>query len=168
VALIVPQAMDSNGSMLVLLVNAIANPGAPTIAEVTAGTVVDLSCYLTADGFTTGITENTVEDTRLCTKQVLEIPGDFTETLEISYVYNNLDEDEDEARIGLTAGVTKFIVARYGVDPEDAISVADIVDVFGFRAGKGRKNTPGRNSVHTITQKLFLNDITRHDVAIVA
>lgn len=165
---IVPEAMDSNGSMLVLLANAVANMGAPTIAEASAGTVVDLSCYLTADGFTTGVTENSVEDTRLCTKQVFETPGDFTETLELTYVFNNLDEDEDEARLGLTAGVTKFIIARYGVDPEDAISTADIVDVFSFRAGKQRKNTPGRNSVHTITQKLFLNDVTRHDVAIVA
>lgn len=154
--------------MLVLLVPAIADTTAPTIAEVTAGTVVDLSCYLTGEGFSPSVTENTSEDTRLCTKQIFENPGDFVEGLELSYVFNNLDEDEDEARINLTAGVDKFIVARYGIDPEDSISTGDIVDVFSFRAGKQRKNTPGRNSVHTITQKLFLNDITRHDVAIVA
>lgn len=160
--------MDSNGTMLVLLVNAIADMSAPTITEMTAGTVVDLSCYLTAEGFSPSVTENTSEDTRLCTKQIFQNPGDYTEELEISFVFNNLDEDEDEARINLTAGVSKFIVARYGIDPEDAISVNDIVDVFSFRAGKQRKNTPGRNSVHTITQKLFLNAVTRHDVAVVA
>lgn len=167
-ALSVPISMDSNGTMLVLLVPAISNTAAPTIAEVTAGTVVDLSCYLTADGFSTSIQENTVEDTRLCTKQVFENPGDRNEQLELSYVYNTLDADEDQARIGLTAGVQKFIVARYGVDPEDAISVGDIVDVFSFRAGAQRKNTPARNSVHTITQKMFINDVVRHDVTVVA
>lgn len=164
----VPIAMDSNGTMLILFVPAIADPLEPTITELTAGTVVDLSCYLTGDGFSPEVSENTTEDVRLCTKQIFENPGDFSESLELTYVYSNLDEDEDEARIALTEGVVAHLVARYGVDPEDSISTGDIVDVFGFKAGRRRKNTPARNSVHTITQKLFLNDITRHDVAVVA
>lgn len=167
-ALNVPEGMDSNGTMLVLYVPAISNTAAPTIAELTAGSVVDLSCYLTADGFNTSTQENSVEDTRLCTKQVFESPGDFTQSLELTYVYNTLSVDDDKARATLVPGNNGHIVARYGLDPEDAISVGDVVDVFTFIAGKRRKNTVARNTKHNMTQKMFLQDVTRDDVTVVA
>jgi hypothetical protein len=163
-----PLAMDTNGTILFLLLPAVANMATPTITECTAGTVKDLSCYLTADGLSLSTSENSVEDTRLCTKQVFETPGDFTESMELTYVYNSTSPSDDVARLALTAGVVKFAVVRYGIDPDDTISTGDIVDVYKFRAGKQRKNTPGRNSVHTITQKMFLSAVTRPDVAVIA
>lgn len=163
-----PQALDTNGTILFLLLPAVANMLTPTITEATAGTVKDLSCYITGDGLALSTTENTVEDTRLCTKQNFESPGDFVEGLEITYVYNSLSAPDDVARLSLTPGLVKYALIRYGIDPDDAISTGDIVDVYKFRTGKQRKNTPGRNSVHTITQKLFLSAVTRADVAVIA
>jgi hypothetical protein len=160
--------MTTNGTTKVQVVQAIADMAAPKVTEVNAVTSVDISCYITGDGWNEQISENSITDERLCSPQVFEEPGDFTETLELTYVYSNLDEDNDEARIALTPGTVGYIVSRTGKAASAAFATADIVDVFYFKAGKQRKNQGGRNAKHTMTQKLFLRSVTQHDVSIVA
>jgi hypothetical protein len=160
--------MSTNGTILALFVEAIAAPAAPTDDELTAGTVVDLSCYITGDGLATETSENSVEDPRLCSKQIFEARGDFSNSLELTYVYNTTSEPDDEARTALTPGATGFIVLRYGLDSDEPIAVGDLVDVYPVEMGAQRKNTPARNSVHTITQKPFVTGAVQRDVAVVA
>lgn len=164
----VPPGMLTNGTSKIVVVQAIANMAAPKLTEVNAVSSVDISCYIMGDGWSESISENTIEDTRLCTLQVFQEPGDFTEELEITFVYDNYDDDNDEARTTLVPYTTAYMVARTGKPNASPFIVGDIVDVFKYKAGKQRKNAGGRNTKHTMTQKLFLRDITQHDVAIVA
>ncbi|MEV2239527.1 hypothetical protein [Micromonospora sp. NPDC049891] len=163
-----PTAVTTNGTVAVKFVTAIANPAAPTVTEVNAVSSIDLSCYLTGDGYNAETSENTVEDPRLCSKQIFEARGDFTDTLEITYVFNPASPSDDEARIGLPPGTTGFLTTRWAVDSEDAFAADDIVDVIPVEAGVQRKNAPTRNGVHRITQKMFITGPVRRDVEIVA
>jgi len=163
-----PIAVSTNGTTLVTFVEAIANPAAPKVTEINAGTSLDLSCYLTGDGLTTETSENTTEDPRLCSKQIFEARGDYTDTMEITYVFNPASPDDDEARLALPAGTSGFFVIRWAVDSEDAVATADLVDVIPVEMGVQRKNTPTRNGVHKITQKPFITGKVYRDVAVVA
>ncbi|GGM27148.1 hypothetical protein GCM10011608_09940 [Micromonospora sonchi] len=163
-----PMAVTTNGTVAVRFVPAIADPAAPTVTEVNAVSSVDLSCYLTGDGYNAETSENTVEDPRLCSKQIFEARGDYTDTLELTYVFNPASPDDDEARTTLPPGTAGFLVTRWGVDSEDAFATGDIVDVIPFESGAQRKNAPARNSVHRITQKQFITGKVQDNVAIVA
>jgi hypothetical protein len=163
-----PVAVSTNGTVAAKFVTAIANPAAPKVTEINAVSSVDLSCYLTGDGLTTDTSENSIEDPRLCSKQVYESRGDFTDMLEFTYVFNPASADDDEARLALPPGTQGFIVLRWGVDSEDAFATGDLVDVYPVEMGAQRKNTPARNAVHKITQKPFVTGKVHRDVAVVA
>ncbi|QKW15383.1 hypothetical protein [Verrucosispora sp. NA02020] len=162
-----PTAVTTNGTVAVKIVQAIAAPAAPVVTEVNAVSSVDLSCYLTGDGYAAETSENTVEDPRLCSKQIFEARGDFTDTLEITYVFNPASPTDDGARLALPPGTAAFLVTRWAVDSEDAFAASDLVDVIPFEAGIQRKQAPTRNGVHRITQKLFITGPVQRDVAIV-
>lgn len=163
-----PLAVSTNGTVTAKFVTAIGNPAAPKLTEINAVSSVDLSCYLTGDGLNTDTSENTTEDPRLCSKQVFEARGDFTDTLEITYVFNPTSPDDDEARIALPPGTVGFVALRWAVDSEDPFATTDLVDIYPVEAGAQRKNTPARNGVHKITQKLFVTGTVQRDVAVVA
>jgi hypothetical protein len=163
-----PAAVSTNGTMLAIFVTAIANPAVPKLTEINAVSSIDLSCYLTGEGLNTDTTENTIEDPRLCSKQVYEARGDFTDTMELTYVFNLDSPADDEARIGLPAGTRGFIVLRWAVDSDVAMATGDLVDVYPVELGVQRKNTPTRNGVHKITQKPFVIGAVQRDVAVVA
>lgn len=167
-ALTIPASVGTNGTMLVLFVPTMANYRAPKLTELTAGTVIDLSCYLTGDGLGTDTTENNVEDPRLCSKEVYEQPGDSTNTLELTYVYNPEEPVDDEARLGLPRGTKGYIVIRWAIDTETALAVGQEVDVYPVTLGKQRKQPAARNGVHRIMQKPFVTGALAEDVAIAA
>lgn len=163
-----PAAVFSDGNVKVAYVPAIANTAAPTVAELTAVAAQDLSCYLTADGWNPNTDEQVATDDRLCSKQTFENRGRFTDSLEISYVYNIPSSADDEARTTLTAGTTGFIVARWGEDYETAFAAADVVDVYPVTLGVQRKQPAEANSVLRITQKPFVTGTVQRDVAVAA
>src|SRR5687768_15094890 len=139
-----PVSNLADGNLKVAFVPTIAAPGAPTVAELNAGTVVDLSCYLTPDGFTTGGDEQVVTDDRLCSTQTFEKPGRHTDTLSLSYVYRAQDAagTDNKAFHTLEHLVTGYIVARWGADYADAFVASDVVDVMPVQAGKQMKQPP--------------------------
>jgi hypothetical protein len=165
----IPASVNTNGTMLALFVPTLANyrTGA-TVAELTAGAVIDLSCYLTGEGLTTETSENNVEDPRLCSKQVFENRGDFTDTMELTYVFNPASPSDDEARLGLPPGTRGFIVLRWAVDSEAPIAAGQELDIYPVEMGAQRKQTPGRNGVHRITQKPFVTGTVARDVLVAA
>lgn len=146
----IPESMPSDGTLKVTFVAAYDG----LVASVTGGT--DLSCYLTQDGWNPTTDEATVVDSRLCSKQDFEQPGRITESLEVTYVFNTLDEDADEARSTLAQGTVGFLVVRWGQDFDTAYAAAQEVDVYPVKAGVQRKQPPEQNSVHKIMQKLFI------------
>lgn len=163
-----PLAVPTNGTMVARFLTAVTDPTEPTLAEVNAGSGIDLSCYLTGDGLSTETSENNIEDPRLCSKQIYESPGDYTDTLELTYVYNPESEDDDEARIALPRGTKGWIMLRWAVDSDQAMAAGDLVDLYPVTMGIQRKQTPSRNGVHRITQKPFVTGEVHRDVAVVA
>lgn len=161
-------SVESNGTVLVLFLTAVADLQEPTLAEMTAVSSLDLSCYLAGDGLTTDTTQNTIEDRRLCNKQTFERPGSLSRALELQYVYNPESPDDDEARITLAAGVKGYIAIRWAVDADQAVAVGDMFDIYPVVMGAQRKQTPGENSVHKITQKPFVTGAMAEDVLVVA
>jgi len=165
-----PVSNLADGMLKVLHVPAIANPASPTVAELTAGTVLDVSCYLTADGYTPGGDEATVTDDRLCSVQTFQRPGRHTDTLALRYVYRAQDAagTDNKAFHTLKHLVTGYIVTRWGQDFEDAIAATDVVDVMPVQYGKQMKQAPEANSVLKISQTVFVTGAMQRDVAVAA
>ncbi|WP_431935794.1 hypothetical protein [Micromonospora sp. RP3T] len=165
----IPASVNTNGTMLVLFVPTIANYlTGPTVAELTAGAVLDLTCYLTGDGYTNETSENNVEDPRLCSKAVFENRGDYTDTMELTYVINPASPADDEARLALPPGTRGYIATRWAIDSEVPVAAGQEFDIAPVEMGVQRKQTPGRNGVHKITQKPFIVGTMARDVAVAA
>jgi len=164
-----PAAINADGSLKALWVTALANPAAPTVLELTAASVVDLSCYLTADGFSPSTDEGAVTDDRICSRQTYEGRGRFTDGLSLGYVYRPQEPSAatNKAFTTLKAGVTGFVVARWGKDFETAIAAADVVDVWPAECGVQMKQPPEANSKLRVNQRMFIRDAVARDVAVV-
>lgn len=164
-----PQSVPADGNLKVVYVETIADPAHPTHTECTAVSAVDLSCYLTDEGYNPALDEQTVTDNRLCSRKTFQQPGRSQDSLDVAYVYNIAVPEEDLARLTLVEGVTGFLVCRWGQDFEDDLAAADIVDVIPFKAGVQMKNKPAANTVLTIGQKIFITSPgVQRDVAITA
>lgn len=165
----IPASVGTNGTMLALFVPTLADylSGA-TVAELTAGAVLDITCYLTGDGLNTDTSENNIEDARLCSKQVFENRGDSTKTMELTYVFNPGSPANDEARLALTPGTKGFIALRWAIDSDLPVAAGQEFDIYPVEMGAQRKQTPGRNSVHRITQKPFIVGTVAEDVLVAA
>lgn len=164
----IPQSVGTNGTVRAVMITSLASQTAPKLTEISAVSTLDFSCYATGDGFAAETSENNVEDPRLCSKAVYEAPGDHTDTLELTYVFNPASPANNEAHLELTGGRKGFIVVRWGVDSATAWTIGDIVDVYPVTLGVQRKANPTRNSVHKIMQKCFVTGEVRRDVLLVA
>jgi hypothetical protein len=164
-----PVSNTADGNLKVLWVTTIADTSAPTVTELTAGTVIDLSCYLTADGFTPGTDEQVINDDRLCSTQTFEQVGRFMDSLQIAYVYRAQDVagTDNKAFHTLKRGTAGYVVTRWGQTHSDAVASTDVVDVYPATCGQQRKNPPEANSVLRITQKIFVTGAVQRDVAVV-
>jgi hypothetical protein len=151
-----PASVPADGNLKVLFVATIADPENPTVAECTAGSVADLSCYLTATGFNPSTDEQTITDDRLCSRATFERPGRHTDSLEVTYVFNPASPGDDVAYQTLAYLEQGFLVLRWGVPYETAIAAADTVDVYPIQCGIQKKQPPTANSVLMATQKLFI------------
>lgn len=159
----------ADGNVKVVWVPTLTAPEAPTVAELSGGTVIDLSCYLTADGFTPGLDEQTIEDERLCDTETFEQPGRSSRTLEIVYIDNSNNTGLDnEALETLVPGTTGYFVVRRGKAYDDAFAAADKVDVWPLTAGQYSDQPPEANSVLKVGQKMFVTAKVRLRTAVAA
>ena len=159
---------DENVS--VILVQALADPDAPAVDELTGGTVVDISCYLTSDGYNPGLDEQVISDERLCSKQIFEQPGRNSRTLSLTYIDNTNSANaatDNKAKETLEPGVDLFLVGRRGVKFEP-YAVGQKVWVWPIKPGEYNDLPPEANSVLKTTQKQFVTGSVRTDVAVVA
>lgn len=167
--LTVPKSVNTNGTVKATFVATIAaGSGIPTTTELNAVSSEELSCYITGEGLNWETSENTIEDPRLCSKQVFQARGDFTDSLEITYVFNPASAADNKAALKLVAGVKGFIALRWAVDVENVWAIANIIDVVPVEAGQPRKMTAARNGVHRIVQKLYVTGTVLRDVALIA
>lgn len=156
----------ADGKVRVAWAPAIADTTAPTATELADATIVDLSCYLTGDGFNPSLDEATVSDPRLCDVQTYERRGRVTRGLSLTYIENPGDVDTNEAYDTLVPGTTGYIVVRRGPDFDTAFAAADVVDVWPVEAGERSKLAPEANSVLRVTQRMFVTGGVQTDVAV--
>jgi len=163
----ISKSVSTDEHHLVLFVPTIANIEAPTVAELGAAGAVDITYYLTADGWNPGGDQATATDDRHTHPQTFETPGKVSNTLDVVYVINPADPDEDEARLALPDGVEGFIVSRPAVLKETAIAAAQLFDIWEIKGGRPRRVVPEANSQWKNAQKLFVGN-TAELVAAVA
>lgn len=161
----------ADGNFLVLVVPAIADTDAPTLAELNAGTVVDISCYLTAGGWKPSLSEQVITDDRLCTTQSFEKKGRSQRSLEVEYIDNTNSPNATEfnkAKDTLIPGSAHYLVTRPGLPYDTALAATQKVSIRPIEAGEYNDMPPEANSVLKTGQKLFVTGITKTDVAIAA
>lgn len=165
-----PTSVIGDGLTKVVWVTTIANTSAPTVAELNAVSAVDLSCYLTPDGFTTGGDSTAVTDDRLCSVQTFEKVGTESNTLQLRYVFQpqELDATDNKAFSTLLRNATGYIVARYGKDADAIFAADDVVEVWPVELDTQRKDAVARNETYKITQGTRVIDEVKRDVEVVA
>jgi hypothetical protein len=163
-----PVSNLADGNVKVTFVDTLTSTTSPSAAELNAGT--DLSCYLTADGYTPGVDETVISDDRLCSTQTFEKPGRYSDTLTLTYVFRAQDAagSDNLAFHALTHLTTGYLVVRWGAAYDDAFAATDVVDVIPVQAGIQQKQPPEANSVLKITQRMFITNAVERDAVAAA
>jgi hypothetical protein len=174
-----PAGVEGEGNVKVAFLPAIADVEAPSLAGDLAA-AIDLSCYVTGDGFTPGGTQEEKSDRRLCSRQTFGAPGAITYTIgELTYVYDPQDPSntglENEAYSELTPDRVGFIMVRFGIAFETDWAAAQIVDIYPAIMGAQFKNPPvaaaaggGGTSKLTVRQTPYVSGPASLDVALAA
>ncbi|AYR00985.1 major tail protein [Arthrobacter phage Isolde] len=161
----------ADGNEKVVIVPAIADTSAPKLTELNAAGAVDVSCYLTGDGYSPSLTEQTIADERKCSRQTFEQPGRSQRGLDVTYIDNTNAPNEatdNKAKDTLVPGVAQYVVTRRGKDFEAPFAVGDKVTVTPIKAGQYNPVPGAPNEVLKISQKLFITGTVQLDVAAVA
>jgi hypothetical protein len=158
-----------DGNMAVWLVPAIANTAAPTVAEITAG--VDISCYLTPDGYAPTADQATITDNRLCSTETFGQPGRKTRGLSLTGIDNTNSVHETEFNDlvdTLVEGTPMHVVRRRGLPFDTPIAADQKVSVLPIKPGMKQDVPPEENSVTRSTWPTFVIGTGHDDVAVVA
>lgn len=119
---VTPTGTKTLGAYKVSWVATMASITAPTNAEVIAGTSLDVSCYLLADGLTRTVTTNKGNaQRRLCTRVQQEANGVTTYSLsDAHYIVNPQGAAATTPMLAyekLVPGTSGYFVFRLGLDP---------------------------------------------------
>jgi hypothetical protein len=144
----VPAGTPADGNGLVVFVEALTTPAEPDSVALNAG--VKLTYSLVPDGYRLETTENTINSGRFTLKQVLDLPGTVTDSLELQYVVGSPAESL------LTEGKTGYIVVRLGYGNEVAFAAGQKVTVIPVRAGLQREVPPTANTELAIVQRMYV------------
>ncbi|WP_236121032.1 phage tail tube protein [Cellulomonas palmilytica] len=161
----------SDGNVATWLVPAIADPSAPTVAELTAAGVVDVSCYLTPDGFALTVDQATITDERLCSTETFGKPGRKTYGLNLTGIDNTNSDDEDDANElvdTLVEGAAQYLVRRRGIAFDTTAAATQKVTVIPFQPGVKQDVPPEANSVIRSTWACFVTGPVHVEVPVVA
>lgn len=153
----------------------IASITAPTAAEVTAGTVLDVSCYLfDSTGRPTQNTNRVTLERRICDGAVYEQIGTTTYGGgEMLYAVNPqavAATDGKKAFEKFPAGTVGYLVRRFGVDVNTDLAAGQFVDVFPVEFGPQMPTTvgSGENAEVAITQSFAITSAPAFIKAIAA
>lgn len=164
-------ATPADGNVKVVLVPAIANLTAPTLTELNAASAVDISCYLTSDGWAATADQATISDERLCSTQVFGQPGRKTLGLSLTVIDNTNSANEaefNEAVDTLVEGVQLYAVYRAGLPFDQPFAAGDKVRIWPFKPGMKQEVPPEANSVLKATYPTFITADVNAPVAVAA
>lgn len=166
------EGVSSQGNETVIYVPAIAVVTAPTVAELTGASALNLGYALR--GFSPASEQGTSEDIRLASTQTFENPGRVRKTIDdITYVY------DPQAAAGVASnkhyqalklGVKGFLVDRRGIPATTAVIAGQFVDIIPVQFGDQRRvavDPSAEGGKFEIIQKPFVTGLVVPDVAVV-
>ena len=167
----IPEGVKSNGHVPVYFIpdGGIADLAAPTVAEVTAGTVIQLDCYFVEGNPTINKQTSTREVRRMCLKQAATKPGSETYNVQLTGVFDgqNTTPAQNEFYNTLKQGVKGVLGIAWGHDSELPLAAGVVIDLIQGEVGSVTKNTPVWDEDLTITVQ-WLGEVWEEDVAIAA
>lgn len=144
----------------------IASIAAPTVAELTAGTAVDLECFITLNGLDIKGDTASVDNTALCSTDDTEEPGRVSYQIELT-VKRKEDPLQDKGWNTLTDRAPGYLVVRRSVSADIAWAADQTCEVYPVRCGRPIMEMPEKNSAQRFKVKLF-NNSKAEDRAVVA
>lgn len=130
-----------DGMVKTVFVPTLKDVSAPTVAELTTG-VLDMSMWLTADGFSATHGQNMIDDDREGSAEVGQIPGQETWTDTTLRVIDNINRvDAGGKAVGnelvetLTRGTTGYFVRRRGLPSAEPFAAGQKVSVLPVTIG---------------------------------
>lgn len=163
-----PASVVNDGNHLLLWVPTLADPAEPTVPELTDPAVLDVTCYLTDNGWAPSMSEERVPDNRICTTQNYSKPGRVGFAPTIVFVSNPEEPTDDEARTTLEPLTEGYFVWRPLVPYEQAVAAGDLVNVYPVELGEQEFTDPTMNTTGTMTQQLHLRPPGRQRMVEVA
>lgn len=161
---VVQEGTASDGNGIVYFVETIADPAAPTLAEIVAGTLITYG--LTPDGFQHNTTVATITTGRYTLAQALEKDGIVTDTLELTYVYNRETPTEVETALGVK-GTEGFVVSILGYPNGHELAEGDVLNaVIPVRTSIPRDVPPAQNTELAKIVKLNVTGTVHREVAV--
>lgn len=162
----VQRGTASDGNGIVLWVDTIADPSAPTVTELNGGT--EITYGLGPDGFTHETSIATITTGRYTLAQALELDGVVTDTVEVRWVYNRTTPTTVETTLG-TPGTDGFIVHVLGYPNGHTFVAADVVNaVIPVTTSIPRDVPPTQNTELMKVQKLNVTGQVYREVAVAA
>lgn len=175
--MIYPEGVSTLGNTKHIWVASIADPEAPTLAELTAAApgALDISCALYAGVFApTQSVNRAAAPRRSCERDQFERTTSVTRSVpDISYAISPqaaAGSDGKKAYETLAEGKVGFIVERMGLDARTSdLATGQFVNVYSVTLGPALIVAPNEDgSEYQVTQAIDLNGKPVQNVAIVA
>src|SRR5690625_1604647 len=140
----------ADGNIKTVLVPEVAVLSAPTVAEATAESGVDISCYLIRGGFGLTVDQQVISDERECDRITRQNAGSLNVSLEITGIDNTNTEFAETANALadlMEQGARLVAIRRRGKAFEEPLAEGDVVSVTRFNVGARREVPAEANSV---------------------
>lgn len=137
---IFPAGVQAQGNTTFLWLGKVAPSSPPTIAELTGETVLDFTCYLSADEVEISFDQAREDDTRACHEATSEAFGPTTFTKDsIRHIVDPQELGEAEgnlARGEIEANATQYAAIIPGLKPGTAPAEGTLVDIYKVEVGE--------------------------------
>lgn len=157
-----------DGNYLVWFVDTIANPAAPTVAELGAG--IALEDQITPDGLNRTPSDETVDTSRL--SSVFTTLRNGRTGFELALTLVRLDENvagvTDDAYDTLVKRKTGFLVVRDNKPASTPVAAGDEVEVYPVECGTRAKAPAAANELQKFTVPLVLTEDPDLDAVVAA
>ena len=146
-----------DGNLKIWAVNSIASQAGPTLVEITAGT--ELTPFVTPAGFDTPEEGTDADISNMSSARDFSVPATIGGDLQGEmYRDDGTGGTTDDAWIALPRNLqTNIVIARFGGGGTDnAIAVADVVEVWPVRVSQRSNNRPVRGEAFRFTGRYAL------------
>jgi hypothetical protein len=163
-------AVPADGTKKTLIVLAIADPENPTVEELTASSVIDISCYITAGGWNPTVDQATITDQRQCSTMDLGLPGRKTPSgTDLTGIDNtNHPSYPNELAEALAEGADLYVATRRGLPFNTAVAAGQKFDVWPLTVGVKSQVPEEANSVTRSIWHMFPNRQPALDATVAA